>query len=168
MLTGMGRSVTQLYGYLTIPYRRGRVQNQKVPTPASEAVQAQAIAADVVERMIPGQAYILGPGTTTRAIAEHLDLPKTLMGVDIITREEILASDVGEQQILEMLVHRPLGLIVTPTGGQGFLFRARQPANQSASDSPCGSGKYPGHLLSQQDRCPARASIFGGYRRPGS
>ena len=117
-----GRLVTQLYGYLTIPYRRGRVQNQKVPTPASEAVQAQAIAADVVERMTPGQAYILGPGTTTRAIAEHLDLPKTLVGVDIITRDEILASDVGEQQILDMLTHRPLGLIVTPTGGQGFLF----------------------------------------------
>ena len=117
-----GRLVTQLYGYLTIPYRRGRVQNQKVPTPASEAFQAQAIAADVVERMTPGQAYILGPGTTTRAIAEHLDLQKTLVGVDIITRDEILASDVGEQQILEMLTHRPLGLIATPTGGQGFLF----------------------------------------------
>ena len=56
-----GRLVTQLYGYLTIPYRRGRVQNQKVPTPVSEAVQAQAIAADVVERMTPNQAYILGP-----------------------------------------------------------------------------------------------------------
>ena len=117
-----GRLLTQLYGYLTIPYRRGHVQNQKVPTPASEAVQAQAIAADVVERMTPGQAYILGPGTTTRAIAEHLDLPKTLVGVDIMTRDEILARDVGEQQILDMLTHRPLGLIVTPTGGQGFLF----------------------------------------------
>jgi predicted polyphosphate/ATP-dependent NAD kinase len=117
-----GRLVTQLYGYLTIPYRRGRVQNQKVPTPASEDVQAQAIAADVVERMASGHAYILGPGTTTRAIAEHLGLPKTLMGVDIITRDEILASDVGEQQILAMLTHRPLGLVVTPTGGQGFLF----------------------------------------------
>lgn len=117
-----GQIVTRLYGYLTIPFRRGRVQNQKTPSPASEIVQAQAIAADVVDRMQPDQAYILGPGTTTRAIAEHLDYPKTLVGVDIITREEILAQDVGEKQILEMLAKRPLGLIVTPTGGQGFLF----------------------------------------------
>ena len=117
-----GRLLTQLYAYLTVPYRRGRVQNQKVPTPGSEAVQAQAIAADVVERMAPGQAYILGPGTTTRAIADLLGLPKTLVGVDIITRDEILASDVGEQQILERLNQRTLRLIVTPTGGQGFLF----------------------------------------------
>ncbi len=117
-----GQISTHLCGTLTIPYRRRRVQNQKVPTPASEVAQAQAIAADVVERMAPGQAYILGPGTTTRAIAERLDLPKTLVGVDIVTSDDILAKDVGERQILEMLVHRPLGLIVTPTGGQGFLF----------------------------------------------
>jgi predicted polyphosphate/ATP-dependent NAD kinase len=117
-----GHIITQLYGYLTVPYRRNRIQNQKTPTPASEIVQAQAIAADIIERMHPGQAYALGPGTTTRAIAEGLGLPKTLVGVDVITHGAMLAKDVGEQQILELLVERPLGLIVTPTGGQGFLF----------------------------------------------
>jgi len=116
-----GRIITSLYGYLKIPYRREHVQNQKVPTPASESVQAQAIAAEVIERMAPGMAYLLGPGTTTRAVAERLGLPKTLVGVDIITYDEMLAADVGEQQILEILEQRPLGLIVTPTGGQGFL-----------------------------------------------
>ncbi len=117
-----GQISTQLYGTLTIPYRRGRIQNQKVPTPASEAVQAQAIAADVIERMTPEQATILGPGTTTRAIAERLRLPKTLVGVDIITRDKIIVQDVSERQILEILTQRLLGLIVTPTGGQGFIF----------------------------------------------
>jgi predicted polyphosphate/ATP-dependent NAD kinase len=117
-----GQISTHLCGYLTIPYRRRRVQNQKVPTPTSEVFQTQAIAADVIERMSQDQAYILGPGTTTRAIAEHLNLPKTVVGVDIITRNEILASDVSERQILEMLTKRPMGLIISPTGGQGVLF----------------------------------------------
>jgi predicted polyphosphate/ATP-dependent NAD kinase len=116
-----GRIITSLYGYLKIPYRREHVQNQKVPTPASESVQAQAIAAEIIERMTPGMAYLLGPGTTTRAVAERLGLTKTLVGVDIITLDEMLAADVSEQQILEILEQRPLGLIVTPTGGQGFL-----------------------------------------------
>jgi predicted polyphosphate/ATP-dependent NAD kinase len=116
-----GQIVTALHGYLRVPYRRGAVQNQKAPTPASEAAQAQAIAAEVAERMEPGRAYLLGPGTTTRAVAEHLGLPKTLVGVDLITREEVLAADVGERQILEWQERRPLGLIVTPIGGQGFL-----------------------------------------------
>lgn len=120
--------VTRLYGYLKIPYRREYVQNQKVPTPAGESVQAQAIAAEVVERMRPDRAYLLGPGTTTRAVTERLGLPKTLVGVDIITRNKVLSMDVGERQILEMLEKRPLGMIVTPTGGQGFLFgRGNQP-----------------------------------------
>jgi predicted polyphosphate/ATP-dependent NAD kinase len=41
--------------------------------------------------------------------------------VDILTRSELVAADVNERQILEVLAHRPLGLILTPTGGQGFL-----------------------------------------------
>jgi predicted polyphosphate/ATP-dependent NAD kinase len=117
-----GHIITRLYGYLKIPYRREVVQNQKVPTPASEAAQAQAIAADVIERMKPGLAYLLCPGTTTRAVAERLGLPKTLVGVDIITRDKLLAADVSERQILDVMEQRHLGLIVTPTGGQGFLF----------------------------------------------
>jgi predicted polyphosphate/ATP-dependent NAD kinase len=116
-----GQIVTALHGYLRVPYRRGAVQGQKVPTPASEAAQAQAIAAEVVERMEPGRAYLLGPGTTTRAVAERLGLPKTLVGVDLLTRDELLVADVAERQILEWQVRRPLGLIVTPIGGQGFL-----------------------------------------------
>ena len=125
-----GQIVTRLFGYLKIPYRRAVVQNQKVPTPASEVAQAQAIAADVIERMQPGMAYLLGPGTTTRAVAESLGFPtctcgtgagKTLIGVDILTRDELVAADVSERQILEVLEYRPLGLILSPTGGQGFL-----------------------------------------------
>jgi predicted polyphosphate/ATP-dependent NAD kinase len=118
----LGQIVTRLYGYLKIPYRREVIQNQKVPSPASSAVQMQGIATDVIEQMKPDLAYILGPGTTTRTVAEQIGLPKTLVGVDIITHNELLAADVGEQQILEMLERRPLGLIITPTGGQGFLF----------------------------------------------
>jgi len=116
-----GQIVTRLYGYLKIPYRRAVVQNQKVPTPASEAARIQAIAADVVERMQVDMAYLLGPGTTTRAVAESLGIPKTLIGVDILTRSGLLSADVNEKQILEILERRPLGMILSPTGGQGFL-----------------------------------------------
>ena len=116
-----GQIFTRLYGTLKIPYRHAVVQNQKVPTPASQAAQAQAIAAEVIEWMEPDMAYLLGPGTTARAVAERLNLPKTLIGVDILTHTELVAADVSERQILEVLERRPLGLIVTPTGGQGFL-----------------------------------------------
>ncbi len=118
----LGQIVTHLYGYLKIPYRREIVQNQKVPTPPSTAVQMQGIAVDVIDQMKPGLAYILGPGTTTRAIATRLGFPKTLVGVDVYTRAGVVALDVNESCLLELLETRLAKIIVTPIGGQGFLF----------------------------------------------
>jgi len=112
----------RLYGFLKIPYRRQLVQNQKIPTPATEAFQADAIAADVIEGMQDGCLYILGPGTTTRCIAQRLGMQKTLIGVDVVTPHELIARDASESQLLTLIAHRPAKIVVTPIGGQGFLF----------------------------------------------
>jgi predicted polyphosphate/ATP-dependent NAD kinase len=117
-----GTVITQLYGYLKVPYRPHLLQNFKVPTPASESVRAEAIAEAVIETMQPGWLYILGPGTTTRVIANRLGFPKTLVGVDVYTREGVVALDVGEARLLELVENQPARIIVTPIGGQGFLF----------------------------------------------
>ncbi|MBM3124684.1 MAG: ATP-NAD kinase [Chloroflexi bacterium] len=117
-----GRVGTCLYGTLHVPYRPLLLQNQKAPSPASEARQAEAIAADVVEGMQSGVAYILGPGTTTRAIAKELHVDKTLVGVDVVRDGKLIAKDVTEKQLLDLTERGPAGIIVTPIGGQGFLF----------------------------------------------
>jgi predicted polyphosphate/ATP-dependent NAD kinase len=123
-----GRIVTALFGYLKVPYHRRLVQNQKAPSPAENDIQSQAIAEAVVESMQPGWLYILGPGTTTRAIAERLGLPKTLVGVDVISSNAVVALDVGERQLLELVERQPTKIIVSPIGGQGFIFgRGSQP-----------------------------------------
>ena len=127
-----GTIITALYGYLVVPYHRTLVQNQKAPTPVAEIVQMQAIAAALVESMQPDSLYILGPGTTTRAIAERLGFPKTLVGVDVITLAGVVALDVGEQQLMELVGQHPAKIVVAPIGGQGFIFgRGNQPI------SPC-------------------------------
>jgi predicted polyphosphate/ATP-dependent NAD kinase len=123
-----GKIATQLFGVLLVPYRPRMVQSMKAPSAPAELVQLGAIAAQVMEEMSPGMAYILGPGTTTRAIAAGLGFPKTLVGVDVLTREKVLALDASERQLLEILGTRPASIVVTPTGGQGFLFgRGNQP-----------------------------------------
>jgi predicted polyphosphate/ATP-dependent NAD kinase len=119
---------TRLYGYLTVPFHRRWVQNSKTPTPASEKAQMEAIAFDLVENMQPGCAYILGPGTTTRTLADCLGFAKTLAGVDVVTREKLVAVDVNEQQLLDLVETTSARIVVTPVGGQGFLFgRGNQP-----------------------------------------
>jgi predicted polyphosphate/ATP-dependent NAD kinase len=123
-----GKITTQLFGILLIPYRPRMVQSLKAPSAPAELVQLGAIAAQVMQEMSPERAYILGPGTTTRAIAAGLGFPKTLVGVDVLTRERVLALDASERQLLEIVDTQPASIVVTPTGGQGFLFgRGNQP-----------------------------------------
>jgi predicted polyphosphate/ATP-dependent NAD kinase len=117
-----GRVSTRLYGILHVPYRPLLLQNQKAPSPASEAHQAEAIAADVVDGMQSGVAYILGPGTTTRAIAQELNVEKTLVGVDVVRDGKLIAKDATQKKLLELTEAMPAKIVVTPIGGQGFLF----------------------------------------------
>jgi predicted polyphosphate/ATP-dependent NAD kinase len=118
-----GRVATRLYGYLKVPSARQFVQNAKSASPASEQEAAREIAAFVVGQMQPGVIYIIGPGTTTRAIAACLGLDKTLLGVDVFRDKTLLARDVNEAQLLEILARYPgRKIIVTPIGGQGYLF----------------------------------------------
>jgi predicted polyphosphate/ATP-dependent NAD kinase len=119
-----GALSARLYGYLKIPYRSSLVQTQKVPS-SGEAASLAAIAEDVASRMEPEVLYILAPGTTVRAIAEALDIEKTLLGVDVVMERRTIARDVNEAQLLALLDEYPSSearIVVTPIGGQGYLF----------------------------------------------
>ena len=123
-----GTIITRLYGYLMVPQHRRWMQNSKTPSPAAEHVQMEAIAWDVVENLLADYYYVLGPGTTTRAVANRLGFEKTLVGVDVVTKDRPVAMDVNEQQLLELVRTAPARIIVTPIGGQGFLLgRGNQP-----------------------------------------
>jgi predicted polyphosphate/ATP-dependent NAD kinase len=100
---------------------------------SGEAASLAAIAEDVAAKMEPGVLYILAPGTTTRAIAEVLGVDKTLLGVDVVALEELetgdgerairlVAGDVNEAQLLALIEGREARIVVTPIGGQGYLF----------------------------------------------
>jgi len=112
---------TRLYGYLRVPEHRRLVQGRKAPSPLSDAAAAEAIAASVVERMEGGVLYVLGPGTTVRAVATRLGLPKTLIGVDAVLDGQLVAADANETRLLELLQARAARIVVTPIGGQGYL-----------------------------------------------
>lgn len=114
---------TRLYGFLRIPKLYRWVQNKKVPTSAVDRYQIEAIATQVIELMKPNQYYALGPGSIPNAIARLLGIKKTIVGVDLIMNNTLFKEDVGETQLLEVLNNEnKLGIVVTPIGGQGFLF----------------------------------------------
>jgi len=117
------RVSAHLYGYMTVPYARGLTQSAKAGGVAGEERALRDIATEVVAGMEPGSLYILGPGTTTRAVMERLGLPKTLLGVDAV-RDGILAgADLTEAQVLELVAAAPRSfIVVTVIGGQGHVF----------------------------------------------
>ena len=97
------RVSARLFGYLQVPYERSMVQCAKAGGVAGDAAVLRAIAADVVNAMAPGVVYLLGPGTTTRSVAEALGVEKTLLGVDAVRDRRLIGVDLNERQILEMI-----------------------------------------------------------------
>jgi len=119
----LGIVSTRLYGYLRVPVARQFIQCAKSASPISEREAALEIGAFMVNQMHSGVVYILGPGTTTQAIAMCLKLDKTLLGVDVVLNKSLLARDVNERQLLNIMTQYPhRKIIVTPIGGQGYLF----------------------------------------------
>jgi predicted polyphosphate/ATP-dependent NAD kinase len=117
-----GEIAPRLAGYLRVPREPRLVQSRKAPSPASERVATEAIAADVVAHMEPGRSYVLGPGTTVRAVADRLGVPKTLVGVDVVRDGDLVRADATERQLVEIVEEGPAAIVVTPIGGQGFVF----------------------------------------------
>jgi predicted polyphosphate/ATP-dependent NAD kinase len=92
------------------------------PMTENEVENQAAIAIYIIEEMKTEVIYIVGPGTTTRTIGDLLDQKKTLLGVDIFQGKKIVAKDVNEKQILQTINGKATKIIVTPIGGQGFIF----------------------------------------------
>ncbi len=119
-----GRLSAELYGYMLSPFEPHLIQGNKLESPMTEnEVRNQAaIAVYVIEEMKPEIIYIVGPGTTTRTISDLLDQKKTLLGVDLFQNKKIFLHDANEKQIFEAINGKAARIIVTPIGGQGFIF----------------------------------------------
>ena len=113
---------TRLYGCLRIPRESDYTQCRKCSSSSSEEDSIAAIADYVADTMKKDTFYIIGAGTTTRAVMRELELANTLIGVDLVYNYELVAADIYGKQILELIGDKPVKLVVTVTGGQGFLF----------------------------------------------
>ena len=119
-----GHLSAELYGYALSPFEPHLIQGSKLESPMSESeVRNQAaIAVYLIEEMQPEIIYVIGPGTTTRTIGDLLDQKKTLLGVDLFENKKIFVRDAGEKQVLEAIKGKEVRIVVTPIGGQGFIF----------------------------------------------
>lgn len=120
-----GRLESKLYGYLLIPNLGELVQGAKEASDLGEAsTEAKnEIAEAIVSEMDPRTLYLLGPGTTVKAINDYIGLPKTLLGVDAVFAKRLVATDVNEKRIIDLFQqYEKTKIIITPLGGNGFIF----------------------------------------------
>jgi len=119
-----GRVNSRFYGELLVPAEGRFLQHTKVGGREDPELAADDIAAWMAEKLQPGGTWLLGPGTTTAAIARELGVECTLLGVDAVRDGQRLLADATEKDLLD-LVEQTAGkvsIVVTPTGGQGYLF----------------------------------------------
>jgi predicted polyphosphate/ATP-dependent NAD kinase len=122
-----GTVAARLFGYMRMPYARALVQGAKAGNPGGPST-LRDVAFGVLDEIDrdPGAYWILGPGTTVKAVADELGIEKTLLGVDLLHRGRLVAADVNESQLLAFLARKPESvrarLVVTVIGGQGYLF----------------------------------------------
>jgi predicted polyphosphate/ATP-dependent NAD kinase len=86
----------------------------------------EAVAEGVADGVEPGVTYVLGPGSTVGEIKERLGFEGSPLGVDVWRDGEVLARDATEAEILDALGERNV-IVVSPIGGQGFIFGRGNP-----------------------------------------
>ncbi|WP_372741053.1 ATP-NAD kinase family protein [Neptunomonas sp.] len=116
-----GRVRAKYYGELLVPQEHRYLQNVKSGGKEVEELVLADIAADLVERMEPATRYIMGSGSTVKAVMDELGLHNTLLGVDLIEDHTLVGSDFTAQQLLEETSGRKTKLVITIIGGQGHI-----------------------------------------------
>ncbi|RDZ65071.1 N-acetylglucosamine-1-phosphate uridyltransferase [Haloferax sp. Atlit-12N] len=121
-------------------YREGEVRPELravAHVPVAEDLQSskqtgggtvEALAAGVADdiRGTEGVTYVLGPGSTVGAVKAELGIDGSPLGVDVYRDGEVLARDATEAEILDHLGEENV-IVVTPIGGQGFVFGRGNP-----------------------------------------
>lgn len=119
------------YGEMQVPSELRYIQAVKSGGKESDELVLQDIAAHVIEHM-EDDLYIIGSGSTTAFVMEELALDNTLLGVDLVQDQTLLASDLTEPELWHYIERHQsnntsshnnnIKLVITLIGGQGHIF----------------------------------------------
>jgi predicted polyphosphate/ATP-dependent NAD kinase len=114
-----------LHGYAKSPFMPGLVQGAKQVFEDQDEELAKAAIGRFIAEVIQGTPdilYIIGPGSTTGAIAHELGLEKTILGFDAVQDGRLVARDLNEQGMLALLSGRKRArLVLSIIGAQGSV-----------------------------------------------
>jgi len=150
-------SVTYL-GTALLPDASGRIQPNKSPSePSDDKDSVNQIASYFVETMDPEVLYVLGTGSTVSAISRKLGIERNDLAVNAVIGGIEVGSGLDEASLERLIGNHPdFRIVVTPIGGQGFIFgRGNQ---QISSDAILMAGRENIMIIStpgKLDKLPA-------------
>ncbi|WP_435147416.1 ATP-NAD kinase family protein [Halobaculum sp. P14] len=101
-----------------------QLQSSKQTASGTVESLAEGVAAEIRSR--PETTWVLGPGSTVGAVKDELGVDGTAIGVDVYRGGDLLVADATEQEILDALGDDNV-IVVSPIGGQGFVFGRGNP-----------------------------------------
>ncbi len=117
------------FGEMQIPSELRYVQAVKSGGKESDELVLHDISEDIIDHMSDNNEnlFVIGSGSTTNFLMNELGLKNTLLGVDLVQNEVVIASDVTENQLWQQLMlakktQQRVKLVITLIGGQGHIF----------------------------------------------
>lgn len=173
-----GQVRARFYGTLLVPEDSQYLQQVKNAGTERDELAQLDVAQEMIDQLQPDTLYLVGPGSTTHLFLQELGLEGTLLGVDLLLNNELMAVDVGASHILSRLdgFNGRVKMIITAIGGQGHILGR---GNQQFTPSILRRiGKENIHIIAARGKIlaldgrpllvdtndPELDQYFGGYR----
>ncbi len=111
-----------LFGVVKAPRLGMMVPGAKAWQPVAEPQVLAGAIERVADTLQDGRISLIGPGSTMQLLAKQLGFDGTLLGVDAARNGKLLARDLSEGRILDLIAGQPARIVVSIVGGQGFVF----------------------------------------------
>ncbi len=117
-----GQVRARFYGTLLVPEAPQFLQQVKNSGAQVDELTQIDVASEVIEHLEDDVLYIVGPGSTTQVLLQQMNLDGSLLGVDLLFNQQLLAKDVTSVDIREAMdQHSDVRIIITAIGGQGHI-----------------------------------------------
>ena len=110
------------YGEMQVPSELRYVQAVKSGGKETDELVLADLSAYVVSEMEDDEYYVMGSGSTVAAIMDEMGLENTLLGVDVVLDQDVIAADCIAQQLIDLTKGKPTKIVITLIGGQGHIF----------------------------------------------
>ncbi len=113
----------RIYGYVLTPKLEYLMVPSKDFGASGGSEEKYEVAKYFIEEyMVRDTLFLLGPGTTIKAVADILGLSKTLLGVDAVYNGRLVGIDLSETDILKLInMYGKAYIVLTVIGRQGYI-----------------------------------------------